>query len=58
MPGFILDEDFGARPAERARPIAKLEYDEYSWSTEKFHTPAILADAADLNAPRIPPSPT
>ena len=43
MPGLILHENFGARPAERARPIAKLEYDEYSWSTEKFHTPAILS---------------
>ena len=46
-PEAILHEDFGGSTAERARPIAKLEYDEYSWSTEKFHTPAILKDAAD-----------
>ena len=57
MPGIILDEDFGARTAECARPIAKLESSGYSWSTEQFHTPAILADAADSIAPRIPPSP-
>ena len=27
---IILHEDFGGSTAERARPIAKLEYDEYS----------------------------
>ena len=31
-----LDADFGDRTAERARLIAKLDYDGYSWSTEKF----------------------
>ena len=46
-------------PAECARPIAKLDYDEYSWSTEKFHTPAILSRMRRIvYAPRIPPRPT
>ncbi len=32
---FKLYEDFGARAAECARPIAKLEYDEYSLEYRK-----------------------
>ena len=55
MSGAIFDGDFWTRTAERARPLAELDYDEYSGSTEQFHTPAILTDAADLNASRIPP---
>ena len=39
----IYDEDFWTRSAACARPIAKLESSGYSWSTEKFHTPAILS---------------
>ena len=38
-----LDEDFWERTVEWRRPIAKLESSEYSWSTEKSHTPAILS---------------
>ena len=49
MAGLIYDEDFGGSTAERARPIAKLESSEYSWSTEKFHTPAILSECGGFN---------
>ena len=38
-----LYEDIWDRSVEWRRPIAKLESSEYSWSTEKFHTPAILS---------------
>ena len=37
---------------EWRRPIAKLDYDEYSWSTEKFHTPAILSGCGGFFALR------
>ena len=43
MPKLILHEAKKDRTAECARPIAKLDYDEYSWSTEQSHTPAILS---------------
>ena len=33
---------------EWRRPLAKLEYGEYSWSTEKSHTPAILSGCGGL----------
>ena len=56
MPKLILDEDFGASTGECARPLAKLEYDEYRWSTEKSHTPAILSGCGGFfYAPRVPP---
>ena len=36
-------------------PLATTRAQRVQRSTEQFHTPAILTDAADLNASRIPP---
>ena len=44
---------------EWRRPLAKLESSEYSWSTEKSHTPAILSRMRRIfGAPRMPPTPS
>ena len=52
-------EDFWTRTAACAGPIAKLESSRYSWSTEKFDTPAILSGCGGLftlrASSRIPP---
>ena len=47
LPMLILDPQ-KERSVEWRRPIAKLESSEYSWSTEKFHTPAILSGCGGL----------
>ena len=55
--GVKLYVDFLERSVEWRRPLAKLDYDEYSWSTEKFHTPAILSGCGGFSGSASPPTP-